>query len=335
MFELERLYSGSSTTTSCEGCSILKNSSKPFHAHMDHEDLPASDVLFLSDSYKWNGYEKTAFKKEEIALFQGGLSGYSGFTWTTSPSVKCPAVKEADMSPSNMKICREYLTDTIRHVNPRLIFVCGNLAMKMLIKKSGISSKRGRCFMYEGIPVVPLFHPQTVINEPRHKFLFDTDIKNSIDKYILNKEVSHSFEYKVIMSYEDLNEFCSELIDTSETIACDIETTGLDFLRDKMMTIAFSLKDKGWVLPIDHKEVEWEDSMKESILRAVSEILSNKRNKKVFHNAKFDLKFLKQYGIKVENVWDTKLMHHLIDENTPKSLMELVKIYFPKELESF
>jgi len=34
-------------------------------------------------------------------------------------------------------------------------------------------------------------------------------------------------------------------------------------------------------------------------------------------------------------VWDTKLMHHLIDENAPKSLMDLVKIYFPEELEKF
>ena len=335
MFELERLYSGSSVSTSCDGCSILKNLSKPFHAHMDYENLPASDVLFLSDSYKWNGFERTAFKKEEEDLIKSGLSGYSGFTWTASPSVKCPAVREADMSPSDRDICREHLHETIRHVNPRLIFACGNFAMKMLTKKSGINNKRGRCYMHEGVPVIPLFHPFTVINEPRHKFLFDTDIKNSIDKYILNKEVSHSFDYKVIMSHDDLNEFCSELIDTTETIACDIETTGLDFLKDKMMTIAFSLKDKGWVLPIDHKEVEWDDDMKGSILMAVSAILSNKKNKKVFHNAKFDLKFLKQYGIEVENVWDTKLMHHLIDENTPKSLMELVKIYFPKELESF
>ena len=120
MFELERLYNDSTTTSSCEGCSILKDHGKPFHACMDYEDLPASDVLFLSDSFKWNGFEKTAFKKEEVDLLKGSLSGYSGFSWTMSPSVKCPSVKEADISPTDRDICRDYLSETVRHVNPYL-----------------------------------------------------------------------------------------------------------------------------------------------------------------------------------------------------------------------
>ena len=64
------------------------------------------------------------------------------------------------------------------------------------------------------------------------------------------------------------------------------------------------------------------------------QILENPKSRKVFHNAKFDLKFLINYGIYPKNVWDTKIMHHLLDENLPKSLMDLVKLYFPTELES-
>ena len=68
--------------------------------------------------------------------------------------------------------------------------------------------------------------------------------------------------------------------------------------------------------------------------RRIRNILENTKNKKVFHNAKFDLKFLINHGISPKNVWDTKIMHHLINENVPKGLMDLVKIYFPEELEN-
>ena len=62
--------------------------------------------------------------------------------------------------------------------------------------------------------------------------------------------------------------------------------------------------------------------------------VENPKNRKVFHNAKFDLKFLIRYGISTTNVWDTKIMHHFINETAPKSLMDLVKLYFSDELEN-
>ena len=35
------------------------------------------------------------------------------------------------------------------------------------------------------------------------------------------------------------------------------------------------------------------------------------------------------------NIEDTQIMHALVDENLPHSLMDLVKQYFPHELEKF
>ena len=67
--------------------------------------------------------------------------------------------------------------------------------------------------------------------------------------------------------------------------------------------------------------------------QTVKKILENPNNIKVFQNAKFDLKFLYQYRIEAVNVWDTKVMQHLVNENAPKSLLDLVNMYFPEELE--
>tara|TARA_R110002051_G_scaffold207372_2_gene272811 strand:+ start:4601 stop:5446 length:846 start_codon:yes stop_codon:yes gene_type:complete len=262
------------------------------------------------------------------------------YPYALSTSVKCPSVKEADMNPDNMKVCRSHLEATIDKVKPKLVFPCGNLAMKMLIKKSGISDKRGKSYAYStpdghSCIVVPIFHPYSVVKEPRHRFLFDADIKNAYDKYVLEKRNEGNFAYKVLTDIEDVKIMAMSLDDTEDTLAADIETTGLNFLTDKVQTIAISSVEGTWVLPLDHKDSPFRKGEKHhaKVWVLLKRILENPKNKKVFHNAKFDVKFLINHGIYPKNVWDTKIMHHLIDENVPKSLMDLVKLYFPTELE--
>ena len=321
----------------CEGCSILKKS-KPCHSIMDYEGVEPSEVLFLSDSLKFRHGHPIPFDTSEIKTIKRAYPYEASF----SASVKCPGVREADMSPSNMVICRQHLEATIDKVKPKLVFVCGNLAMKMLVKKSGITNKRGKIFTYSTenghtTYVCPIFHPYSVSKEPRHKYLFERDIHNAYEKYILEKKGSGKVIYDVLMTVEDINSITEILSNTTDTLACDIETTGLNFLRDKIMTIAFSSKEGTWVIPLDHKESPFQSNEEDRgiVLDCLRKILSNPLNKKVFHNAKFDLKFLLNYNVEVQNVWDTKIMHHLIDENIPKGLKDLVKLYFPRELEEF
>ena len=324
----------SPTNPLCEGCSVL-STSKPCYAVEDYKNLPKGDVLFLADSFRYRFGKARPFSDKERDLIKECFPYPSVF----SASVKCPSVKEADMSPDDMKICRAHLTATIESVKPQLVFVCGNLSMKMMIKKSGITSKRGKAFTYTSdgghtCTVVPLFHPFSVIKEPRHKYLFEVDIKNAYEKYILESTNTSQFKYKVLTREGDVRKLWESLKDTSSTIACDIETTGLNFLKDKVQSIAISSKECNWVIPCFHKDSPFDVDTATKILTSyVRDILENPNNKKVFHNAKFDLKFLKDFGIDAVNVWDTKIMHHLIDENVPKSLMDLVKLYFSSELE--
>ena len=335
MFDLDSIYSDHKIEPEnplCDGCSIL-NKKKPCHSVMDYKSISQSDVLFLSDSLK-TSYGKTyPFTKPEYAVIKEAYK--EGFA--CAASVKCPTVKEADMSPDNMNLCRVHLQATVDKVKPKLIFPCGNLAMKMLIKKSGISDKRGKSFEYETeaghkCTVVPIYHPYFVAKEPRHKFLFETDIRNAYEKYILHKESKGDFKYKVLTKIEEVESLAEQLQSSEETLAVDIETTGLNFLTDLIQTIALSSHKNTWVIPLDHKDSPFKEQPKVWVY--LRRILENPKNKKVFHNAKFDLKFLINYGIYTKNVWDTKIMHHLLDENLPKSLMDLVKLYFPTELES-
>jgi len=337
MNNLHSLYAQEEVKSHCKDCSILQKK-KPVYCVEDYEHLQPSDVLFLSDSIRHRFGKSQAFSKAEREIISEFFPGES---YQTAASVKCPSVKEADMSPSNMEACRNYLQETIDKVKPRLVFACGNLAMKMLIKKSGISSKRGKSYEYttdaeHTCTVVPIFHPYSVVKEPRHRVLFETDIRNAYEKYILEKTYEGKLEYEVLTEIEDVLALAEKLRDSDETLAMDIETTGLNFLRDSIQTIAISSRETNWVIPCDHKDSPFKKGEPEygKMWKSLRLILQNPRNKKVFHNAKFDLKFLINYGIHTKNVWDTKIMHHLLDENLPKSLMDLVKLYFPTELES-
>jgi len=339
MQELENLYSGlkpSCSNSLCEGCSILKES-KPEHSYLDYEKLREGPVLFLSDSLKYKFGKLIPFSKKEMNLLLKHYPEDAQF----AASVKCPSVKEGDMTPVNMKLCREHLDATIDKVKPKLVFTCGNLSMKMLIKKSGITSKRGSSFPYSTnsgheCTVVPIFHPYAVIKEPRHSYLFETDIKNAYDKYILGNTGSGDFSYEVLTTPEEVASLGEKLQQCKETLAVDLETTGLNFLRDKIMSISISSEEGTWVIPWDHKDSPFKEGEEDSktMWKWVKIILENPYNKKVFHNAKFDLKFLLNHGINVECVWDTKILHHFINETAPKSLMDLVKLYFSNELEN-
>lgn len=329
------MYSGQSCAgdnSACSGCSILEQN-KPCHSVMDYEDLPESDTLFVSDSLRYKNGATSAFSPLHMDMLRQAFPE----DFVVAASVKCPSVREGDLSTSDSKICRKHIEATVDKVKPKLIFACGNLAMKMLLKKSGITSKRGKAFEYESplgheCVVVPIYHPAYVIKEPRHLTLFELDIKNGYEKYILCNTDTSKFSYKTIVDFPALSKLSNYLKSTEDTVAVDIETTGLNFLRDKIMTIGFSTDEGTWVVPVDHKDSPFKGY--KNVIDVLRGMLENPNNKKVFHNAKFDCKFLINYGIHPKNVWDTKVMHHLIDENLPKGLMDLVKLYFASELES-
>ena len=319
----------------CEGCSILKIN-KPEHCIVDYEDVESVDVLFLTESYtcKMSG-KCIPLSKQAKDLIEDIIVPLK-VSYAFSPSVKCPSVKDADMSTTDREICRAHLHRTIANYKPKLIFVCGNLALKMLTKQSGINSKRGSLYMYEDYRVVPLYHPAQVVIEPKNKFLFERDIRNSIDKYVFENTVKADFKYTLLSTMEDVEKVCDDLAQTGDDLACDIETTGLNFLTDTIMSIAFSTRKGNWVIPIFHRESPFTEEEAASILLThVNWVLENKNNRKILQNCKFDMKFLLKYGIVPSNVYDTKIMAHLYNEVLPKSLMDLVKLFFPEELENF
>jgi len=68
------------------------------------------------------------------------------------------------------KICKPFLIREIAVVQPEIIVVLGNTAMKNLLDtKEGITKLRGNFQDYNGIKVMPTFHPAYLLRDPTKK----------------------------------------------------------------------------------------------------------------------------------------------------------------------
>lgn len=97
-------------------------------------------------------------------------------------------------------------------------------------------------------------------------------------------------------------------------LVIDLETTGLDPFTDHIVSVAISVeKGKGFniVLPFCKNKAKAKE-----FLQPILPILQDETIIKVFHNAKFDLKFFHQYGIEIKGkIIDTMILDYLLNPN--------------------
>jgi len=299
-------------------------------------------IVFISDFLHNSNGQVYEFSEDAYKIFTSTLdkSSIPQDKYQIIPAVRRSGLREEDISTVELAKHREVLYASIDEIKPSLIIPLGNFAMKAILKKSGITNKRGKEFMVdmdgEGIPVVPTYHPTAVYLEPRLRSLFRQDLDNAYDKFILNINKLNSSNYVMLDTVDKVREYVSMSLGKS-VVAVDLETTGLDFKKDKITTLGMSSGEgTAAVIPVYHKDTPFLDSELSEIREMVSELMKTDTTAKVFHNCKFDLKFLMNWGItEFKNIDDTKLMHTLINENLPHGLMDLVKQYFPNELEKY
>ena len=91
------------------------------------------------------------------------------------PGNRQPTLEEA-------AICRPFLFREIAAVRPDVIVVMGNTALRNLLEvKAGISSVRGQFRDYQGIKVMPTFHPAYLLRDPSKKRETWDDLKKVME----------------------------------------------------------------------------------------------------------------------------------------------------------
>jgi len=96
---------------------------------------------------------------------------------------KCRPPNNRPPLPEEMEICLPYLKVQISILKPKVIVALGATAVRGLLKSDiPISKLRGTWQVFEGIPVMPTFHPAYLLRDPTKKVLAWDDLQAVLKK---------------------------------------------------------------------------------------------------------------------------------------------------------
>lgn len=252
--------------------------------------------------------------------------------------------------------CLSYLEQEIAFVKPNIIVPIGSVALQALMgtKKAKITEFRGKEVWLDkyNVKCFPTFHPSAVLRNPNLEDAVVRDFKRIVESSEY-KEMTPPIEgnYVVIDSIEKFDQFYERIMQQKE-VAIDLETTGFDWQKDKIICASFSWKSRtGVLLPItkwigvEHEHIKMEEKKVRRKNKPVEIKLVQKVVKEVEdtyqpwwkehqdyvvekfrrimesdiswigQNLKFDWKFFLQMGWKVKPAaYDTLLLHYLLHE---------------------
>jgi uracil-DNA glycosylase family 4 len=84
--------------------------------------------------------------------------------------LKCHPPGNRDPHPDEITACEQFLKQQLVLIQPELIITLGRFATQTLLKTTEpIGKLRGQWFEYEGIPLMPTFHPAYLLRNPAGK----------------------------------------------------------------------------------------------------------------------------------------------------------------------
>lgn len=112
--------------------------------------------------------EKMGFKREEVYI---------------ANVVKCRPPGNRDPEDDEVAACVQFLKRQIHVVAPKVIVSLGRISAHCLTgSKTPISRLRGKFLQYEGIPMMPTFHPAYLLRNPKDKWLVWSDALLVLEK---------------------------------------------------------------------------------------------------------------------------------------------------------
>jgi DNA polymerase-1 len=250
------------------------------------------------------------------------------------------ACRPADENGNNVapsadviKACSIRLDQELFGVKPRIVLLLGNVAVKRFLgNRRNLQNSEGVPFKQNGTIFVPTYHPAALLRDPSKTKVVEQTLKRVVE-WLKTDPYNWSFEnYKILFDKDEIIR-CIKLLGQKPLWSCDIETS--DILYESVIfTIAFSSGDLTFGFPIRKPDgsLYWSDSDLCQIADHLKRLFSNE-SKKIFHNAMFDLMYLKkEFGVECRNLYgDTMVIAHLLDETARKyGLKSIVWKYLGK-----
>ena len=84
--------------------------------------------------------------------------------------VKCRPPENRNPEPEELDACRPYIRRQVEIIQPKVIVTLGKFALQSLTEKSyGITATRGLWLAYNGVKVMPTYHPAYLLRTPSAK----------------------------------------------------------------------------------------------------------------------------------------------------------------------
>ena len=139
--------------------------------------------------------------------------------------------------------------------------------------------------------------------------------------YFIGNTAIHESPHYQLATIDDVVDYCSN----KQILGIDTETEGFDFTCKKMIMFQIGDNDNQYIIDTRYISID-----------PLRNILENKDIIKIFHNAKFDYKFIKKWAnIICENVYDTFLVERILNcgkDGVKYGLKDVCKKYLKVEL---
>jgi len=132
------------------------------------EDIQARPFVGEAGKLLTKLIEKMGMKREDVYI---------------ANIVKCRPPFNRDPEEDEIASCKPFVERQAEIINPRVIMSLGRVsAQSILGMKMPISRMRGNFFSFNGIPLMPTFHPAYLLRNPKDKWLVWDDAQKVLEK---------------------------------------------------------------------------------------------------------------------------------------------------------
>jgi DNA polymerase len=174
----------------CQGCALAKTRTNTVFS----DGVPNSKLMLIGEAPGfWEDKKGLPFVGKAGQLLDKifasvGLSREKDVYICNT--IKCRPPENRNPLPEEKEACREFLDKQIEILKPKIILLCGNIALNsMLPEERAITRVRGKWFEGpNGSKMMPIFHPSYLLRNDSHakgspKWLMWQDIKEIKKEY--------------------------------------------------------------------------------------------------------------------------------------------------------